>query len=908
MRQVTFFLLFIIFFQSVYSQTCIIKGKVIDDENGEPLTGSTIFIKGTTRGTITDFDGNYELDNIQQGKLTLICSFISYESQELEIEISKNQVKEINFSLSTAQISLNEVKVVAKANRESENLLLLEQKENVLATQSIGAQELSRKGVSDAEGAVTKISGISKQEGVKNVFVRGLGDRYNFTALNGLPIPSEDPEYKNISLDFFGSDIIQNIEVNKVFSADNYSDVGGAVINISSKELIGDKELSLNISGGYNTKTTNTDFLQMDGVNYWGSSTDIQPGDKYKTEYNFGNCLDPHGLNIPFNNGYGISFGKNFKVGKNKNPLSTYLVSSYSSSYSYTKEKIYDNTNIGDTIQDFDGNKSSQKINQLILGNINFLLNKNHEFIYNFVLIHDNSQYVGQYTGTNPDFESALQPAEYYHQGFLMRQQTNDNLLIANQLNSSFKLFERLTLDAGISYNKVKGLEPDRRVTQLYRKSETEYQFRAGDGSHIRNSSKLIENDFNWKLKLNYLLPKKFDGDKSSLNFGYNGRYVTDDFNATEYSYTPQVGLNGTQTLDTLSFDYWYNQANYSVGNKFVGAARISTYNVTKIINSGFASVDFQFNSKLTANAGLRVDVVDINVDYNVEGGNNDEGIVPLTPTYVLPGLNLKYAITTKQALRLGISKTYTLPQSKEISPYQYLGLSFRSQGNEDLKPSDNYNADLKWDYYLSTSELLSVTTFYKYIKNPIARAYEASAGSYFTYDNVSDHAIASGIEFEMRKNIFNNLTDEREKVNKLSTGLNVSYIYSNMLVEVFGSAPKKSQLEGAAPVILNIDLTYNYSFNHISFTNSLVFNYFSDRIYTIGLAGFEDVMEKGIATLNFVSITELNKHLNIKLKAKNITDPQYQLTRKVSNGNDINVLNSYYKGIDLSLGVTYEF
>jgi len=49
---------------------------------------------------------------------------------------------------------------------------------------------------------VAQVSGISKQEGVKNVFVRGLGDRYNATLLNGFPIPSEDPEYKNIALEF----------------------------------------------------------------------------------------------------------------------------------------------------------------------------------------------------------------------------------------------------------------------------------------------------------------------------------------------------------------------------------------------------------------------------------------------------------------------------------------------------------------------------------------------------------------------------------------------------------------------------------------------------------------------------------------------------------------------------------
>src|SRR5690606_32075079 len=103
---------------------------------------------------------------------------------------------EVNMELVSEGISLNEVVIVAKVNREAENILLLDQKKSLVAVQNIGARELSRKGIGDAEAAVSKVSGISKQEGVKNVFIRGLEDRYNVTLLNGMPVPSEDPEYK----------------------------------------------------------------------------------------------------------------------------------------------------------------------------------------------------------------------------------------------------------------------------------------------------------------------------------------------------------------------------------------------------------------------------------------------------------------------------------------------------------------------------------------------------------------------------------------------------------------------------------------------------------------------------------------------------------------------------------------
>ncbi|MBP1638275.1 MAG: TonB-dependent receptor, partial [Bacteroidetes bacterium] len=278
-----------------------------------------------------------------------------------------------------------------------------------------------------------------------------------------------------------------------------------------------------------------------------------------------------------------------------------------------------------------------------------------------------------------------------------------------------------------------------------------------------------------------------------------------------------------------------------------------------------------------------------------------------------LPSLNLKYNLNTKNVLRLGLSKTYTLPQSKEISPYQYVGMNFKSQGNPNLRPSDNYNVDIKWDYYLSGSELISITGFYKYIKNPIARIEVGNAGGYLTYRNISNLATVAGVETEIRKNIFNFFNTELEKTNKLTAGINASYIYSNLRVENIDLTPDKdSQLEGAAPFIVNFDLSHNYTNKKFSTTNSLVINYFSDRIYTIGTQGFEDIIEQGIPTLSFVSLTKVNKHFGLKIKAGNILDPSFTLTRKGNNGGNNRgkniILSQYKKGIDLSLGITYEF
>jgi len=274
--------------------------------------------------------------------------------------------------------------------------------------------------------------------------------------------------------------------------------------------------------------------------------------------------------------------------------------------------------------------------------------------------------------------------------------------------------------------------------------------------------------------------------------------------------------------------------------------------------------------------------------------------------TYYLPSMNLKYDLDDKNTLRFGMSKTYTLPQSKEISPYQYVNIGFASQGNPNLKPSDNYNLDLKWDYYLSPSEVLSITGFYKHINKPIGRVDEGNSAGLLTYENISPSATVAGFEFESRKNIFNKVNTNSSITNKLTFGLNASYIYSDLQVDIENTPKRHSRLEGSAPFLANFDVSYNYIHSDKNILASLVVNYFSDRIYTIGTMGYKDIIEEGLPTLNFVSSYKLNKNFSVKLKASNLLDPAYKLTRKSSENQSI-TLNEYKKGINISLGVSYD-
>lgn len=870
-----------------------IKGQIKDSDSKEPLIGATVQIIGSSIGAVTDIDGNFQLTGVEDGIYDIEIKYVGYKTVvKRQIKIEDSRIVTMDFELKADTQMLSDVTVVAKANRESESVTLLEQKKSIVAVQSVGAKELSRKGVGDAQGAVTKVSGISKQEGVKNVFVRGLGDRYNLTMLNRFPIPSEDPEYKNIALDFFSTDIIQSVDVNKTFGGAMISDVAGAGINISSKELVGRSELKASVSAGVNTNVMSSGVMQMDGVNAFGFAQSSEPAADLNT-YSFQNSLDPSEKNAPVNQSYMISGGKEWNW--DSDVFSVYMVGSHDKKYAYYDEEVRNSITSGDLSQDMKGEISKIETSQLLMAGLNYRYSDKLHLQYDLMMVHAARESVGDYWGMDADYQSSDT-----YEGFMRRQQVNDNRLLVNQLSGKWNFAPQWSLDAGISYNKIKGMEPDRRINNLVKTAEG-YVPMKGTGVQQRYFSELNEDDINLRAGFTYKLPDSYGSEFSSVNFGYTGRLVEDGFSAAEYD----LSVIRQQAFDAadVKFDRYYNQGNLDNG-LFMQDRNQDEYDVDKKIHSAYAEATYQLSEHFIANVGVKYDNVNLNVNYRVNRGGT-KGSQSIEKDYVLPSINLRYNFNDKHALRFGASKTYTLPQAKEISPYRYISVSFNSQGNPDLKPSDNYNADLKWDFYLSGSELFSIGAFYKYIKNPISRIEVASAGGFLSYENIADHAMVAGAEVEFRKDLFSRKT--AEEIHKLTFGVNGAYTYTHAKVSL-ATVSTGSQLEGAAPWIVNSDLSYQLQKGKYNFTSTLVFNYFSDRIYTIGTEGFQDIMERGIPTLDFVLSAKMGNRFSFSMKAANLLNASHQLTRKGNADNREVVLSKYKKGVNLSLGISYEF
>ncbi|MEN8964949.1 MAG: carboxypeptidase-like regulatory domain-containing protein, partial [Polaribacter sp.] len=491
-----------------------LKGLVTDKEtNNEPLPFANVIVKGTTIGTTTDFDGNYLL-KIPVGLQTISFSFLGYKTIEKAIEIKVGQVVTLNQILAAEQgVSLDEIVIKSTTNNEKRTALILEQKKAVSIKTTIGAQELAAKGVSDAEGAVTKTAGVSKSS--KNVVVRGLGDRYNSTTLNGLPLPSEDPEYKNISLDFFDTSIIKNIGVNKVFTADLGADVGGANIDIVSKELVKKSLFSVGASAGINTQTVSKEFLTINGTNTFGTQNSGIPVNDL-TKYSFNNSWNPESQNLQTNKSISFSGGKKYNFGDDT--FSFFVVGGFDAKYNYLEGNIKQTTSSGEVFQDQDFSKYDYNVSQLLMANLDYKFDEGHNIAFNHLFIHNNKQSIGDYLGfNNPEQDGDIE--------FQRRQQINNNELYVNQLIGNYKFSERVNFEAKGSLNFIRGNEPDRRTNKYLLRDNFYSPQTSSAGENERYFAKLEENDYAAKGKLSYKL-KEDEEDISVLEFGGDYRYT----------------------------------------------------------------------------------------------------------------------------------------------------------------------------------------------------------------------------------------------------------------------------------------------------------------------------------------------------------------------------------------------
>ncbi len=891
-----------------------ISGRVMDGSNNEILIGANIIVVGTTTGTSSDLDGYFSIKGLEPGTYSVKFSFISYQTTTVEnIKVETGKDTKLNIQLKPSTTEISEVVVTAEALKSTEGAILNIQKNSLNIVDGLSAELISKNNSSDGTDVLKRMTGVIISEG-KYAFVRGVGDRYNNTMLNGSNLPSTDPEKKSFSYDLFPASLIENILTSKTFIPDKPADFTGGLVEINTIEFPSKFIFDVSASSNYNTRSTLKDFASYSGGNrdFMGyddgtrSMPSVIPATRLDRNYSPAE-LQSYGLafqnnwktsiaKAPMNGSFKINLGNQLAIG---NDVLGYIASLTYSSSSELKELEQANYTYEGPRYQYAGTNNISSVMWGALVNVSYKADKNHKIslknVYNQSADDETTIYEGSYT-------SYLQHRKVTSLRYVSRSLYSTQLIGSHYLN----LMNGLQVEWNLNYSNSKRDEPDAR-RYIYARDyfdETEpLRLLLDQSLFTRYFGNL--NDDNYGTHFNFTLKPFENPNLPSIKFGYLLDKKDRDFNARIFGFRNIPGGNFLEEdrILQLGIDDIFAPAN--INPTFIEITEITqptdSYAANQTIHAGYFMVDFQPIDNVKVITGLRYENSVQNL--NSKSRTGEPIVVNANYNDIFPSLNITYQASDKINFRFALSRTLARPEFREIAPFTYFDFLANElvMGNTGLKRSLITNYDIRFEYYPAPRELFSVSGFYKKFMNPIEQILVSSSAlePIRSYENAKT-ANNYGIEFELRKG----LGFIASSLEEFSLVGNLSLINSKIELENRGFQLSERPLQGQADFILNLGLYYD-DFSS-GFSASLIYNKVGERISKVGFGGLGDVIEMPRDQIDFTLSTKVLQNLSLKVAAKDILAQDIKFIQKTPDGDKPSEISR--RGQTFSVGFSYNF
>lgn len=922
------------------AQTGTVAGNIIDGEFVEPMAFANVLVKGTTIGTTSDFDGKYQID-LEPGNYTIVFSFVGYTTQEIsDVVIKAGEVTPLDVTLGTN--SLETIVITTSAKRNTETSVLNLQKKSVVVLDGLSAQSIKSTGASNLASAVKNIPGVSI-EGGKYVYVRGLGDRYTKSILNGIDIPGLDPDRNTIQMDLFPTNILDNVIVLKSASAEYPADFTGGIVDIVTKDFPTKPEYTISLGTGYNPDMHFNDKF----LTYTGSDTDIfgyddgtrdLPIHRYQPiPGTFENKLLLNTLTSRFqselmakqetsnaNFDFGFTLGNQYAIGNdNIGYQASFSYKNETTFYENRKDGAYVKNNSDSSINNLNfvlDSDGAEGINNVILNGMLGLAYKTDKSKFKVNLLHIQN---GESTAGTFDqvisqdaVGGGLEPLSKNALTYTERSVTNLLLNGSHRLSDDENAFN-LEWKFSPTFSKV--MDKNHRITPLQQSGEGDYFISPSASTFpLQLWRNLIEE--NWAAKIDLDKTIELFGKPAKLKFGGAYTYKFRDFSIDDYTFNitgddsfisdgnvdnllaPENLWNPTTDSGThLVFGDQFNPNDAYEGEHSIGATYFSAeFNVTEELKTVLGVRTEFFNSYYTGQNN--------STTYNRQ--------LILDEFDFFPSANLIYALSDNANLRSSYSRTTARPSFKEASVAQIFDPITNRLfiGNIDLVPTYINNFDLRYEHFGESGQMYAVSGFYKDFTDPIEQAFFLQAPTQLTVDNLGN-AKVYGVELEVRQR----LGFISEDLSNLKFNANLSFIKSELTMsdDEFDSRTlaardgetidRKRDLQGQAPFLLNFGLDYNDSEKGLQ--TGLFFNVQGETLEVVGIGLVPDVYTQPFESLNFTFNKAFgeNKRSSIDFKVSNILGSERESVYKSFNTqNEIYSLRS--PGTEFSLGYSFKF
>ncbi len=889
------FILSLFISTEVFAQTGKIVGRVTDKELAEELIGASVAVVGTTTGALTDLDGNFSI-SLKPGTYSLRISYIGYQSKTIKgIEVKPGKASRHDVEMATEGVQAQEIVVEAELSTATEGALLTQRRKSAAVSDGISAEFIKKTPDSDAGDAIKRTTGVSVMGG-KYVFVRGLGERYSNTQLNGVNIPSPEPEKKVVPMDIIPAGLIENIITIKTFLPDQPGTFAGGLVRIKTKEFPDEFQLNASISSGFNSNAHfvdipsytggGLDFLGIDDGNRElpnvGDLTRANRSELASALSRFNNnTYLPTAGKYFLNQGYSISLADEWNLVNL--PVGFIFNLTYSSGAKYKEQRSFFPRLAENEFEYlWDSEIATYDVNWGGVLNFSTKLNKDNKIglktTYNRT-----AEDQSMYTLGNSFYETSSRNdvIRTTRLRFIERQ------MWSTQLSGSHYMgwLAKSEFEWKVQYASAKRYEPDNRETQyLSIGGVEEFTFNTDFRKNGRYFSDLDDSEFD--VLADFSIPfKQWSGFKGKVKVG--GLFTTKsrDFSARRFKFSQAIGdVTGIEPEELFTAE---NVADGKI--TFDETTQPSdTYTADEDIVAAYAMVELPIVRTLRFVGGARIEKNDIKIKSFDDTRNTiEEGF---DETNILPSLNLIYELNEEMNLRGSFSQTVANPELRELAPFRFDSYRSALVGNPFLEQTKILNYDLRWEWFPRFGELIAVSMFYKNIDKPLEVVSFSGFGS--TPEETTNNGKTAknfGLEFEFRKR----LDFISESLSNFSLSTNITFVKSEIdqgefiyrfnttsgKLEPFPVSPSlsgKRKMQGQSPYVVNVNLGYDNS--ELGFSGTLLYNIVGERIYQLnGNQTYpHNFIEQPRNQVDMSLSKKIDQNFKVKLNIKNLLNDRY--------------------------------
>lgn len=883
---------------------------ITSSEDKKPIKMARVFVRGMSIDLKTDEKGFVSL-TLPSGEQVISVIHSDFSAQTLKVSVLAKESVNKYIEMSPASMELDEFVVLAPHIEGSVASSIDEVRNSSAVEDVLGSEQFSRSGDSDAAGALKRASGLTLVGG-KYVYIRGLGDRYSSSLLNGMELPSPEPTKRVVPLDMFPTSVVKSISVQKSYSADLPGNFGGGNIDIRSIDTPETFFGKISIEGKYNSNATfkrenmaqgtSSDITgydqfrgltqstldKADNLNYNITDADAAiKADLIKNAASFEEARIQPGykLSASVGDSYALSNGQKF---------------GYVLSYSYDNDwESFDQQrgSIGGGVGSFTAptdydtkNIVSHDIKHGGLLGFTYDINDQHK-------IKQTNLYINHASDVSSFFDTSNEDGNRINEYYLSWVERS---LMLNQLegNHEFLGLGNLRFNWAGEYGSSRRFEP---LTKDYTFVEDSGPL-AITPQYSMNyvSSELEDSLINARANVEYPFYLLDDTAlESNIEFGMYLLSKERDSKTRRFATkinradADAAGVDRTGDIDSI-----FNTGNmdlFSLGTTFKAADFYKGYHD---ITATYGRLDLKPMKELEFVVGLRkedsqqqVDTYDVSrnpVSYVIETNN------------LLPELIGTYHINDDMQLRASYAQTVTRPDFREFAPTRYQDpltgdIIF---GNENLTYSEITHFDTRFEWYMSAKETFSVGAFYKTFVNPIETVKTKDDTPTFTYIN-ADSADLYGLELAFRKE----LGFATSYLDNFYFGGNLAYMASTItlsdsIVNLYGLTTREREMQGQSPYVLNLQLGYENEGRIVT----LLYNSIGERIVSLGTEGDPDIYEQPFHQLDLVYSEELSASTMLQFKIQNILDDSVDWTQEGY------VIRTHKKGMDITAKLEYKF